>query len=107
MADEEKLMELFFDHDIDVENIEVENDVAIVTAPPDVYSAMVKCLEDNQITPEEISVVPVPDNLTPVNDEKTAAQLLALIEALEDYDDVQEVYNNADIPDEIAEKLED
>jgi YebC/PmpR family DNA-binding regulatory protein len=39
-------------------------------------------------------------------DEETAERLLKLVEALEDLDDVQEVYHNADISDEIMEALE-
>ena len=34
-----------------------------------------------------------------------AKQLLSLIEALEEHDDVQKVYANFDIPDEVLEKL--
>jgi transcriptional/translational regulatory protein YebC/TACO1 len=39
-------------------------------------------------------------------DEKEALQTLRLIDRLEDLDDVQTVYTNADIADEIAEKYE-
>ena len=46
--------------------------------------------------------------LTPVSitDEKTARAVLALIDALEDNDDVQNVYSNYDIPDDIMEKAQ-
>lgn len=36
---------------------------------------------------------------------EAAADMLRLLEALEDHDDVQEVYSNADIPDEVLERL--
>jgi transcriptional/translational regulatory protein YebC/TACO1 len=42
----------------------------------------------------------------PITDEKTARSVLALIDALEDSDDVQNVYSNAEIPDEILEKVQ-
>lgn len=45
-----------------------------------------------------------PDTLTTL-DAETAEKLLNLIERLEDLDDVQEVYSNADIPDELMETL--
>jgi len=45
-----------------------------------------------------------PQNLIAV-DEKNAETLLKLIDALEDLDDVQDVYSNFDIADEILEKL--
>ncbi len=47
-----------------------------------------------------------PQNMVPVEDEETAGKLLKMIEVLEDCDDVQNVYGNYDIPDEIMEKLD-
>ena len=38
-------------------------------------------------------------------DEDAAAKVLKMVEALEDLDDVQNVYGNYDIPDEVMEKL--
>ncbi len=45
----------------------------------------------------------IPKNLIEVNDEKTAASLLRLLENLEDHDDVQKVHANFDIPDKLME----
>ncbi|NJM51029.1 MAG: YebC/PmpR family DNA-binding transcriptional regulator [Sphingomonadales bacterium] len=53
---------------------------------------------------EEVKLVWKPHMLTPV-DEKDAATLIKLIDALEDDDDVQTVWGNYDISDEIMEKL--
>ena len=47
-----------------------------------------------------------PQVLTPVGEEEVAQALFKLVEALEDSDDVQTVYANFDIPDEIMAKLE-
>jgi len=47
----------------------------------------------------------VPKTLVPISDEQTANTLLKLIEALDDNDDVQQVYANFDIPENIMEKL--
>jgi transcriptional/translational regulatory protein YebC/TACO1 len=38
-------------------------------------------------------------------DERTAEQLLRLVDALEDHDDVQKVYANFTVPDEIMTRL--
>jgi transcriptional/translational regulatory protein YebC/TACO1 len=38
-------------------------------------------------------------------DEKQAEQMLRLIEALEDHDDVQNVYTNFDVPDEVMARV--
>jgi transcriptional/translational regulatory protein YebC/TACO1 len=50
----------------------------------------------------EISMVP---QTTVKLDEQKAAQMLRLMEKMEDNDDVQNVYANFDIPDEIMERL--
>jgi YebC/PmpR family DNA-binding regulatory protein len=50
-----------------------------------------------KITQAELSMVP--DNLVTVRGEQ-AKQIIELVDALEDLDDVQKVYTNADIPDE-------
>jgi transcriptional/translational regulatory protein YebC/TACO1 len=42
----------------------------------------------------------------PVTDKETAAKVLDLLNELEDHDDVQHVYANFDIPDEIIQQLE-
>jgi transcriptional/translational regulatory protein YebC/TACO1 len=40
-----------------------------------------------------------------ISEEKTAKQILKLLESLEDHDDVQNVYANFDIPDEIMDAV--
>ena len=47
-----------------------------------------------------------PQTLVPVGEEEVAQSLFKLVEALEDSDDVQTVYANFDIPDELMAKLE-
>lgn len=53
---------------------------------------------------ESVNIIWKPHNLTPVDEEK-AATLLKLIDVLEDDDDVQTVFANYDISDEVMEKL--
>lgn len=47
----------------------------------------------------------IPENSTEVTDVKVATNILRLMEKLEEHDDVQNVYSNFDIPDEIMEKV--
>ena len=47
-----------------------------------------------------------PQTLVPVGEEETAQALFKLVEALEDSDDVQTVYANFDVPDELLARLE-
>ena len=45
----------------------------------------------------------LPSVNVPVTDEATAKAVLRLVDALEDCDDVQNVYSNFDIPDQVLE----
>jgi transcriptional/translational regulatory protein YebC/TACO1 len=47
----------------------------------------------------------IPSISAPIADLETAQKVLKLIDMLEDLDDVQNVYHNAEIPDEIMEQL--
>jgi len=47
----------------------------------------------------------MPQNTVKVDDEAQAAQVLKLMDAIEDSDDVQKVYANFDIPDEILQRI--
>src|SRR2546421_424321 len=47
----------------------------------------------------------IPDTTVPVHDEAVALQILRLCDSLEEDDDVQNVYSNLDIPDELLAKL--
>lgn len=46
-----------------------------------------------------------PSFTIPITDQETARKILALAEALDEHDDVQEVYSNFDIPDELVHQL--
>ena len=48
----------------------------------------------------------IPKSTIKVTEDK-AKQVLTLVDNLEDHDDVQNVYSNFDIPEEILKKLED
>ena len=49
----------------------------------------------------------LPKNTVAVDDEGKAKQLMRLIDALEDDDDVQEVYANFDIPEQVLEACDE
>ncbi|QGX91324.1 YebC/PmpR family DNA-binding transcriptional regulator [Tatumella sp. TA1] len=56
------------------------------------------------LTPDEAEVTMIPSTKAEM-DSETAPKLLRLIDMLEDCDDVQEVYHNGEISDEVAESL--
>jgi len=75
----------------------------ILTDPHQV-EAVHKALEAKGIKPQSAEIAFLPLTTAAITDEKTARAALGLIDALEDNDDVQNVYSNEDIPDEIMEK---
>src|SRR5690606_6937005 len=54
---------------------------------------------------DEAEVAMIPSITAPIADVETAQQVVRLIDALEDLDDVQNVYHNAEISDELMEQL--
>ena len=92
-VDEETVMEAAIDAGAE----DVEEDGRTVVAPPDRLSAVVDALRAAGIEPEHADVAMVPATTVPC-DEEAAAKVLRLIDALEDLDDVQNVYANAELP---------
>ena len=62
-------------------------------------------LEGAGISFEEADLIMMPVNTVDINDVETAAKIIKLIDLFEDHDDVQRVYTNMNIPDEILEQL--
>ncbi|NQU73219.1 MAG: YebC/PmpR family DNA-binding transcriptional regulator [Candidatus Omnitrophica bacterium] len=65
-----------------------------------------KALEEHNIKLESAEITMVPKNTIKIVGED-ARKVLALVDALQDHDDVQNVYANFDIPDDILKKLEE
>ncbi len=84
--------------------VEEENEFQVVTDPDD-FENVREALAAKNIVFLEASVSMIPKNVVDVTDEKVARQILKLLENLEDCDDVQNVYANFDIPDELMESL--
>ena len=78
---------------------EQENDYRIVTAPED-FSTVRDALDNAGIPYENAEITMEAQNSIDL-DAGTARQTLRLIDALEENDDVQEVYANFDISDEV------
>ena len=87
----------------DMRNDPEEENFEIITAPED-FAAVKGAVEKAGLPVESAEVTMLPKTYV-VLDEKTAEQMVRLIDALEDNDDVQNVYANFDIPDDVAEKI--
>ena len=87
----------------DMKNDPEEENFEIITAPED-FAAVKEAVEKAGLPVDSAEVTMLPKTYV-VLDEKTAEQMVRLIDALEDNDDVQNVYANFDIPDNVAEKI--
>ncbi len=83
-----------------------EDDTYIVYTLPTDLEAVKKNLEDAGILLAEVDISMVPEN-TVTMEEKEARKILKLMDALEDHDDVQAVYSNFNIPEDLMEELAD
>jgi len=101
-TNEDQTMELLVDYDID--DIKTEDGNVVVTTTPEGYNAVYDVLSEKKysLLYNEITFIP---QTTVTLDEKKAAQCLRMIETLEDNDDVQNVYSNYDISDDIMMKI--
>lgn len=75
-----------------------------VTCAQESFIAVRDALEKKFGAAESARITWQPKNTVSVNEEQ-ARQILKLIEALEDFDDVQEVFSNFEIPDVLMQKL--
>ena len=98
-ADEEKLMSLALD--AGAEDLQTEDDNFVITTAQNDFEKVKKTLEDSGIPLEVAEVTMVPQTYVKLEGEKVAGQMMRLMEAIEDNDDVQNVYANFDIPDEL------
>ena len=75
-----------------------------VTAAPEQLAAVREAVEGAGFTVENAELALIPKTTIEVDDENQAKKVLRLIDALEENDDVQEVYANFDIPERVLEE---
>ncbi len=102
---EDDLMEIALSAGAD--DMDNTGEVYELTCEASAYEQLKKGLEEKEIPTEVAEISMVPQNMVPVADANTARKILGLMEDLEDHDDVQNVYANFDIPDDILAKVEE
>lgn len=99
---EDEIMELALD--VGAEDVrEEENEYEIITDPSS-FEQVKKAIDAKGIKSIEARIGMVPQNTVALEESK-AEQMLKMMEKLEDNDDVQNVYANFDISDDVMEKL--
>jgi YebC/PmpR family DNA-binding regulatory protein len=86
------------------DDCESSDDGHVVYCNPDELHQVAKGLEDSFGEPRAVHIVWRQKSSIPV-DEESAQKLLRMIDGLEDSDDVQDVYSNFEIADEVLERL--
>ena len=91
---------------LDADDVTEEEDCYKVLTSVENFQAVVEGLEAEGFKSTTAELTRIPQNTIEVTDVKTATSVMRLIERLEELDDVQNVYANCDIPDEIADQVE-
>jgi YebC/PmpR family DNA-binding regulatory protein len=88
------------------ENFIAQGDNYVVTTEPHDVGLVRDALEKSGAKVLSADLTLVPQNVIEVEDESEAKKILRLMDAIDDHDDVQNVYANFDIPDEILNSFE-
>jgi YebC/PmpR family DNA-binding regulatory protein len=86
------------------EDVQVDGAVVEITTEPASFETVRRAVEAAGVTIENAEVTMQPKQTVPVGEEKAGA-VLRLLEALEEEDDVQQVYANFDIPADVLERI--
>jgi YebC/PmpR family DNA-binding regulatory protein len=102
-VDDEELLLVAADGGAD--DLERDGDIFQVTSAPESLSSVRGAIEAAGFTVDSAELMLVPKTTVAVEDEAKARQVMRLIDELEDNDDVQEVFANFDIPEQVLEAV--
>jgi YebC/PmpR family DNA-binding regulatory protein len=102
-VDEETLMEIALSSGAD--DMENTGQIYEIKCEPGAFEGLMNALAEKEIPTELAEISMVPQNHVTIEDEQTARKILTLMDEFDDHDDVQNVYANFDIPDEIVSRV--
>lgn len=103
LVDEDEVLEVALEAGAD-DVITTEDQYEVYTELA-AFESVKQAFDDQELRYTMAEITMMPQNTVKVDDEAQAAQVLKLMEAIEDADDVQKVYANFDIPDEILQRI--
>lgn len=103
LVDEDKILEVALEAGAD--DVVTSEDQYEVHTELAAFESVKQAFDDQELQYTMAKITMMPQNTVKVDDEAQAAQVLKLMEAIEDADDVQKVYANFDIPDEILQRI--
>ena len=89
--------------DAEAEDVKFEDGILEVYTAPENLLSVKSALESEGAEPSSADIAMVPRTVVPLEN-KAAEQTLRLLDILEDLDDVQKAYTNADFPAEALER---
>jgi YebC/PmpR family DNA-binding regulatory protein len=101
--EEDKLLEIALE--AGAEELTIEEDQYVIITSHDQLYAVAEALKNAGVSTDGQRFTFIPDNTVAVREEAVARQVLRLCDELEEDDDVQNVYSNLDIPDELLARL--
>ena len=90
----------------DVDPLGLDDEVLTIYSDPSDLETIRQALESKKYKVVKAESTLLPKTKIELNEEKVAHQVMRLVEKLEDLDDVQNVYTNADFPDAFAASYE-
>jgi YebC/PmpR family DNA-binding regulatory protein len=87
------------------DDVELDGSLFQIISAPETLSALREAVEAAGFEVESAELTMIPKTTVEVADESAAKKILRLIDALEDNDDVQDVYANFDIPERVLEAV--
>ncbi|MDD5475848.1 MAG: YebC/PmpR family DNA-binding transcriptional regulator [Syntrophales bacterium] len=102
VVDEDTLMELVLE--AGAEDVKDQGNEFEILTPPDSFEAVKAALDEKGLPSLVAEIAMIPQTTVPL-DEQKAVQMLKLFEKMEDNDDVQHVFANFDIPDDLMESM--
>ncbi|HET8968077.1 MAG TPA: YebC/PmpR family DNA-binding transcriptional regulator [Gaiellaceae bacterium] len=87
------------------DDVELDGSSFVVTSAPEAVTPVRQALDDAGFAIESVDLAMVPKTTVAVSDESTARRIMNLVEGLEETEDVQDVYANFDIPEELLEAV--
>jgi YebC/PmpR family DNA-binding regulatory protein len=104
-VDEDALMEAALEAGADDVQMAEDGSAEVYTSFSD-FHAVVEALTAAGFKGDEAEIAMIPSLTAPITELEVAQKVLKLIDMLEDLDDVQNVYHNAEITDELMELLD-
>jgi YebC/PmpR family DNA-binding regulatory protein len=103
MVNEDDILEVALEAGAD--DVVTSEDQFEVHTDPAAFESVKQAFDDQELRYSMAEITMLPKNTVKIDDESVAIQVLRLMEAIEDADDVQQVYANFDIPDAILQRI--